>query len=245
MPFGRSTRFKAFLCVCLALTLLPLTPMSAWAFGGESHKHAAWEATALFMPFMRDEVSPDERLIERNPTYPLFPALEFAESSFYREGWEEGVDDLGNEAAPEVMSNRYWIWYGAKREDDYDSEYSYADAWTRTIAHFWELDDGVYHTTGSGNFNAWMKAEEMWAHSMDFWERGEDGWAYFYLGKCVHLLTDMGQPAHPHGDLHPGGVLDDDSLEEWSGKDDAEKFSWYLPDTTSFGEVIWPLDNQT
>jgi len=240
----RSRTIRTAVCLLLTVALVPILPAEAFAFGGESHKHAAWEATALFMPFMRDEISPDEALIERSPKYPLFPALE-NDSVFWQEGWEEGVSgETGEDVGQTTMSNRYWIWYGAKREDDYDSEYSYAECWSRTVAHFWELDDGVYHTTGSGNYNAWMKAQEMWDHSIDFWEAGDEGKAYFYLGKVVHLVTDMGQPAHPHGDLHPGGVLDDDSLEEWSGKDDAEKFSWFVADKTSPGEVIWPKGSE-
>ncbi len=70
---------------------MPILPAAAFAYGGESHKHAAWEGTALFMPFMRDSISPDEALVERDPKYPLFPALE-DDSVFWQEGWEDGSE---------------------------------------------------------------------------------------------------------------------------------------------------------
>ncbi len=34
-------------------------------------------------------------------------------------------EETGDEVGQVSSSNRMWIWYGAKREDDYDSEYSY------------------------------------------------------------------------------------------------------------------------
>lgn len=239
---NKTLYFRFVLVLFMAVGLMQIVPGIAFGYGGESHKHAAWEGTRLFAPYARFLVSPDERLIMRSPKYPLLPELE-VESNFYDcgcegsgsyDGCDQNVHDDGTH--PIVSSpNDMWIFYGSKREDDYDSEYTWAEAWQRTLAHFWELDDGVLHATGSAHYNAWMKAEEMWAHSIDAWDAGDLGKAYFYLGKVLHLVVDMGQPAHPHGDLHANF----DSLEQWASKMDTDKFSWYLPDTIRPGEVIY------
>ena len=56
--------------------------------------------------------------------------------------------------------------------------------------------------------------------AIDFWYEGNLGAAYTALGYAMHLVEDMGQPAHSNEDLHPGDDLsDDDSLEDWMTED--------------------------
>jgi cysteine-rich repeat protein len=53
----------------------------------------------------------------------------------------------------------------------------------------------------------------MWARSLEFWRAGNLGAAYTTLGYAMHLVQDMGQPAHSNEDFH--GPANRDSLEEW------------------------------
>ena len=38
---------------------------------------------------------------------------------------------------------------------------------------------------------------------IDLYKSGDKETAYFYLGRIVHLLSDMSVPAHVHNDSHP------------------------------------------
>ena len=45
-------------------------------------------------------------------------------------------------------------------------------------------------------------------------------YAYMILGRVVHLLTDLGVPAHAHADLHPCDLQDKDEYEMYMGNPD-------------------------
>jgi hypothetical protein len=85
--------------------------------------------------------------------------------------------------------------------------------------------------------NAWVKARLHWSYALMMWRRTDipedqrkyaQGWAYLNLGHAIHLLFDMGQPAHTHEDMHN----ESDSLEEWF-KDDLIRgyYSWFPPNS--------------
>jgi hypothetical protein len=73
--------------------------------------------------------------------------------------------------------------------------------------HFWEADsyhdgafnDGLFITKAS----AWTVSEDLWAFAKDQYKQGNKDRAYYYLGRVVHLLEDMGCPPHVHNDPHP------------------------------------------
>jgi len=73
--------------------------------------------------------------------------------------------------------------------------------------HFWEADsyhdgafnDGLFITKAS----AWTVSEDLWAFAIDQYKKGNKDRAFYYLGRVVHLLEDMGCPPHVHNDPHP------------------------------------------
>lgn len=48
------------------------------------------------------------------------------------------------------------------------------------------------------------RAEEYWSVLIDQYKQGEKERAYLNLGRVLHLLADVGTPAHMHGDAHAG-----------------------------------------
>jgi hypothetical protein len=56
-------------------------------------------------------------------------------------------------------------------------------------------------------------AQFYWDHLvLPLYKNGDKAMAYYYLGRVVHLLTDLTVPAHVHNDVH---VLDPDKFEEF------------------------------
>ena len=73
--------------------------------------------------------------------------------------------------------------------------------------HFWEadsyhngaFDDGLFITKAT----AWTVSNDLWAFAKDQYKKGNKDRAFYYLGRVVHLLEDMGCPPHVHNDPHP------------------------------------------
>jgi cysteine-rich repeat protein len=127
--------------------------------------------------------------------------------------WHNAAEDcIDTDCGSDYIEDRYlwdWLREGAQREDDRTGT---------TIHHFWFSEEGL-HEWPNDTFaeeNAWETAEDMWVRAIDFWYEGNLGAAYTTLGYAMHLVEDMGQPAHANEDMHPGdGLSDDDSLEDW------------------------------
>jgi len=111
---------------------------------------------------------------------------------------------------------------GSHEEDIYDvarnhSHYMgfFVDA-SNFYHHFWEVDS--YH---EGAFNdglvatkhsAWTVSNDFWAFAIDQYKKGNKDKAYYYLGRVVHLLEDMGCPPHVHNDAHPSSAPYEDTM---------------------------------
>jgi len=74
--------------------------------------------------------------------------------------------------------------------------------------HFWDPDVGYdwgIDTFGEfgRNHSALYQAQYWWNKAIAAYATNKS-LAYYYLGRVVHLLGDMGVPEHVHNDLHPG-----------------------------------------
>jgi hypothetical protein len=214
----------------LLLALVTFMPTSAYAFNGGGHYWAAEAAAPLFG--VRDMVEPIETLmtpdmIDRDREVPLLPELE---------GVSETVDAYGD-GNLEMRRNWDWLREGAIRMDDYDAT---------TLHHFWYAEEGL-HEFPNDTYdadNAWETVESSWFTALAFWNGGDLGSAYKWLGYSIHLMQDMGQPAHANEDMHPGdGLSDDDALEDWmSGDYCRANFIWNESDLNAFpGPIIYPI----
>jgi hypothetical protein len=63
-------------------------------------------------------------------------------------------------------------------------------------------------------------------------------YAYNLLGRIAHLLTDMGVPAHVHGDIHACPLADADSYEQYMG-DKMKVLPCYEPYLDDFYSTRW------
>jgi len=233
-PGSTCLQIAALVAACIVLAP---TPAGAWNGGG--HYWAAEAAAQVFgagggptaskgplMLFhpcmlpgetryrlwdMHDQMVPDYPDICRETRYgiPILPELGFAKWQ-----WHFAGEDWIFAPYPEwtVVEDRYlwdWLREGAQREDDRT---------LTTAHHFWFSEEGLYECPNDTlvEENAWETVEVLWVHAIDFWFEGNLGAAYTTLGYVMHLVQDMGQPAHSNEDMHPGDALsDDDSLEDW------------------------------
>jgi PKD repeat protein len=107
-------------------------------------------------------------------------------------------------ADPEIIAHLNRIREGTAHEDVFDHIYDRADACV-TITHFWEPDAGSVSkntTVFCEEWNAWMKARQLWGMALGEYYSGDYEAAYEYLGHVAHLLSDMTVPAHAHADSH-------------------------------------------
>ena len=88
-----------------------------------------------------------------------------------------------------------------------------------TRNHFWTCDEGLHECPEGivGLDNAWEVAYEEWMNAVVLHRAGMPYQAMEHLGRVLHLVQDMAQPAHTNSDLH--GPTNRDSLEEWGGYD--------------------------
>jgi hypothetical protein len=135
---------------------------------------------------------------------------------------------------PELEDLHDSVANGSTHEDEVDHIYGHSGpgGWLTTLTHFWVADDGdeqLNHWVGYGYANAWMKARKLLRRAILYYQEYIDLYntdrnnpelfrprlkAYHYLGHALHLLGDMGVPAHAHYDEHS-----DDSYEEWMKSD--------------------------
>jgi hypothetical protein len=154
-----------------------------------------------------------------------------------------------------------------------------------TVTHFWDPDfyGALGETRGPVSCctyvpnpfclpelypNAWVKAKILWNAALQVWNLAPDdpegkaiflGMAYMYLGHVVHLVEDMGEPAHVHDDMHNGTEM----LEEWLGDGPLQaNLSWFtpgaigpgglplnpgpaavIPDVPVSGDILYPPDD--
>jgi hypothetical protein len=90
------------------------------------------------------------------------------------------------------------------------------------VEHFWSHELGYYGLTepyfSSLTYrSAPERAENYWNdYVIRRWNENQQE-SLYYLGRVVHLLEDMGVPAHVHNDPHPsiGDWVDDDDFEDY------------------------------
>lgn len=124
----------------------------------------------------------------------------------------------------------YSILYGTRFEDDESGiEYSGCWAWHPYCNHFWNpmnpddlYDEGLVYG-GRQWQSAYRRAQTLWdQHVIPSYAEGRVSEAYEWLGRVVHLLTDMSVPAHVNKvssdwgrfDIHIPAV-DPDSYEDY------------------------------
>jgi len=218
-----------------------LIPTSAFAWNGGGHTWATEAALRLFGNGDADPaapgdpnspdpkwspVEPDPMWISRDREIPLYPELGRVTT------WCN--PEKGCVAGTEDHENWYWISICSMKEDDVSS----------TMNHFWYPEEGLHECPDdvSGRDNAWETMRDSWEQARLDWVDGNLGGAYGNLGYAIHLIQDVGQPAHSNEDFHPGNDLgDDDCLEDWSTEDYVKaEFKWETNHTfpAPYGEFI-------
>jgi len=91
------------------------------------------------------------------------------------------------------------------------------------VEHFWnhDFDDYGLEFDGMKFYSAPHRADRYWdEHVINKWISGDKEQAMENLGRVVHLLADMGVPAHVHNDPHMGllDYFDDDDFEDYVGE---------------------------
>ena len=275
--------------VLFLLVLILFVPATAFGWGGSAHLYATEQAAQLFLPENHDNISDQiphsPNIIERDTKTPLFPELSSGLSHAWYEGSEPFHSDSHDYNNWEILK-----WNGAK-EDDYElidwtqvwkpspipADYPplFVDV---TVTHFWQpaFFGALGETLGATKLctetypNAWVKAKILWNAALWWWRTAPEdpegkafnlGLAYTYLGHVVHLVEDMGEPAHTHQDLHANCS---EKFECWLGDGPLQaNLSWFKPDSIGaggvglntdsravipkvpeFGDILYPPDNQ-
>ena len=145
---------------------------------------------------------------------------------------------------------------GSHEMDVYDTSEThdhYNDNWDNVsnfYHHFWKPDtyddnqfnDGLNtQPIGGDNPSAITVAEKLWKHALYYYRNGNKDLAYYYVGRIVHLLTDMGCPPHVHNDPHPIS----DSYEEVMGQVEANGTTVKKSDSKEGKSIYlkWNADN--
>jgi hypothetical protein len=156
-------------------------------------------------------------------------------SSYVPPSWSEG----------QLYLDSYEITYGSRMEDD---EYSadYLDCFLTGhpyCNHFWDPDGGPdaglnYVVQWDSNYR---RAQTLWdTKVIPYYESGNKEDAYYWLGRVVHLLGDLGVPAHVHLDPHIGWP-DHDTLEKYLA-DDTDNSAGNYRQWTSSGTATSAYD---
>ncbi|MDD2897817.1 MAG: hypothetical protein PHI31_03795 [Desulfuromonadaceae bacterium] len=107
------------------------------------------------------------------------------------------------------------------------------------LVHFWDADSNK----GLLGFStAYEKADEYWNLAITEYTKGNKSKAYEFLGATIHLLSDMGSPAHVHNDDHILGDFMENYLEQnhsWQGKGDR------IPPYSNLHDFMYYLNQQT
>jgi len=143
---------------------------------------------------------------------------------------------------PEIRANLSPIVEGASHEDVFDHIYDRTDACV-TITHFWDPDNGDDTKNGKvwtafcEEWNAWVKARQLWGMALGEYYTGDFGTAYEYLGHVAHLLSDLTVPAHAHQDSH---VYPDEFDDNYMDYDRAQLSGDELAGLLALGPVVIP-----
>jgi hypothetical protein len=237
MPKTCCVSAPLLVAVCLTVVLVPLIPTAALGYGGDAHKYAVHQACMLFMGDLSDP-----RNIHRDRVVALYPQL--TSQGWWFKGGEVGADE------GEWQPNWVWIYWNSRLADYYETVYdgyTSGDSGTTTYTHFWETADGLRDKVEGCYKNAWEKTELLWMRAIDHWRSDPalDGTTYADLGYVVHLVGDMGVPAHTNSDMHGPGNRD--SLEQaltdfWA----ADNLTWVPPlGVQGVSDILYPPhDNQ-
>lgn len=143
----------------------------------------------------------------------------------------EILDKLPQDWSDDIVTlDSYEILYGTRYEDEeYSAEFSGCWAWHPYCNHFWNpmnpdhpYDEGLVYG-GKQWQSAYRRAQTLWdSHVIPSYAEGRISEAYEWLGRVVHLLTDMSVPAHVNKvspnwgrfDIHIPAV-DPDSYEDY------------------------------
>ena len=254
--FVVSFRRPLALGVFVAAVLMLCLPAVAFGWAGWPHANLS-DDTAWFL-------SPDERnargfvgypYINRVTAMPILPELDAMGA------WWADSDPTADDPYLVEQQNRIWVAQNGMKEDDYDLLEDYWESppyppvfISCTVTHFWDPeDDGGILNPVEGTWpevfpNSWTKIKLMWVQALNYWQAGDLGSAYAWLGHCLHLVQDQGIPCHAKDDWH--GV-EDDSLEDWYSDSEGRTeidlmYSWIgragLPEPP--GGILFPLSNE-
>jgi hypothetical protein len=95
---------------------------------------------------------------------------------------------------------------------------------------YWEGGREIYPF-----WDGWYNNDQIWEFDgiIKLYVQGNKEDAYFYLGRVVHLLTDMSVPAHVHLDRHPY----EDDFEDFA-KDNWQKVTHKIDSTGKYPKVL-------
>jgi hypothetical protein len=109
------------------------------------------------------------------------------------QAWVALDEDLRVGSVAIAKYEGFLVW-GSIHEDD----------GVRWLHHFWNPDGGLNDGLWLHD-SAYTRATMLYGYVLDEYEDGNYGVAYNYLGQVLHLIEDMGTPAHTLLDPHPSG----------------------------------------
>jgi hypothetical protein len=257
------TLVRGLAAALMAIAVVLVAPTAAFGWAAWSHANLTEDTVWSMSPEQLNghgvvgypyiERSPDLRPIA------ILPELD-DHSMWWIDAQEPGTDLMQDRA------NWDWVKLNSMEEDsyalvpwgdgdaglpDWAVDWAPASTWPNvTIDHFWNLDGNILNSV-KGVFadtypNSWMKAKLLWAWTLGYWNSGDLGNAYAYLGHVTHLLEDQGIACHAHDDWHP--PMNDDSLEEWFKEIHRSNllYSWSGQEgrPTPPGGVLFPPSNE-
>ncbi len=117
-------------------------------------------------------------------------------SNFNSHFWDNNQYDISISGLP-ILEWKFWsavkkaefYWYGGK--DYYPNIELTENASCKICIPFYD------------QYIEYKSSEVSFSGLINLYIRGEKDKAYYYLGRLIHLLSDMGVPAHVHNDPHP------------------------------------------
>jgi hypothetical protein len=201
MKGNRLAGILIFALMMVTVAAAMLVPDSALAWPAEGHHRGTHMGLNMFSfgDISQQIENWDLMEISRDRQTPLYPELKQLRVWYNLDECDDEIDDDCDGDYKWTQENWSWVKAGSWKLDNF-----------ATCNHFWNAHDGLDDETLVGCDNAVQTIMPIWVQALDSWWNGNLGRAYAKLGYALHLIEDMGQPAHANDDMHA-----DDSLEDW------------------------------
>jgi hypothetical protein len=202
-------RIAILICACIFLALLT---------------HCQQNPSADMQKKNVSEQMPDDGVItsyhSSNKSTPVHQHIAWQAALLWKEhnNWQAFPGNFGNYISGDFNLEKALI-LGTRIEDEpcspdplfdncpgFEWEYDVFIYGFTYCAHFWDHDNfangqpGLYYNQQWPS--AYARATDLYDQSKLLYSQGNYYEAYILLGRVVHLLTDMGVPAHVHSDIH-------------------------------------------